>query len=435
MANTNRRKDFINKYGAMFIPMNVEGSNYNDSFFSMKKIVTIFMILLMTVVIAVYFGSAGTSVTGFIIIYAIWFFIVTLLVRFIIFEEKYYLGMYRLLKKYEVSTPAIFWDISSRKHTDDGTIVTFSDGKVGIYVRLERDTITGKTEDFKEYHYDAWSDFYNSLISKRYKIVQMNLMEPAGKDPRLAELDKLTYKDDNPNVCALTEMMLAHIKEIARNSLFETEYLLIYTDDMSKIDKIIDEVGDSMLVLMNGAYVGYTVLNDKEISDRVREEYGVGYFNATEASLTMFRGQVEIGEPPFKVIGVKWDTGEEQKFNNKEIMKLNSITSGVIRETVKQKEVSLKESLYREEEKEKIGIDFDDLSNLKTGHSGKGARGIFSRKGKVVPVKQEQKPVEEVQKVEETQTVEEVNTDPAVIDLDDMDLGEPMDDESTTIDF
>lgn len=74
MANTNRRRDFINKYGAMFIPMNVEGSNYNDSFFSMKKIVTIFIILLMTVVIAVYFGSAGTSVGGFIVIYAIWFF-------------------------------------------------------------------------------------------------------------------------------------------------------------------------------------------------------------------------------------------------------------------------------------------------------------------------------------------------------------------------
>ena len=73
----------------------------------------------------------------------------------------------------------------------------------------------------------------------------------------------------------------------------------------------------------------------------------------------------------------------------------------------------------------------------KTGqfHSLTHFRGIFSRKGKVVPVKQEQKPVEEVQKVEETQTVEEVNTDPAVIDLDDMDLGEPMDDESTTIDF
>lgn len=429
MANTNRRRDFINKYGAMFIPMNVEGSNYNDSFFSMKKIVTIFIILLMTVVIAVYFGSAGTSVGGFIVIYAIWFFIVSLLVRFIIFEEKYYLEMYRLLKKYEVSTPAIFWDISSRKHTDDGTIVTFSDGKVGIFVRLERDTITGKTEDFKEYHYDAWSDFYNSLMSKRYKVVQMNLMEPAGKDPRLAELDKLTYKDDNPNICALTEMMLAHIKDIARNSLFETEYLLIYTEDMSKIDKIIDDIGDSMLILMNGAYVGYTVLNDKEISDRVREEYGVGYFNATEASLTMFRGQVDIGEPPFKVVGIKWDNEKEQKLNDKERMKLNSITSGVIRETVKQKEVSLKDSLYREEEKEKIGIDFDSLSNVGTKSKGKFNKGILSKKGKTETQKEEPKVQE---------NVENKQSGNEVISLDEFDqdlLEEPMDEETDTIDF
>lgn len=434
MANTNRRRDFINKYGAMFIPMNVEGSNYNDSFFSMKKIVTIFIILLMTVVIAVYFGSTGTSVGGFIVIYAIWFFIVSLLVRFVIFEEKYYLEMYRLLKKYEISTPAIFWDISSRKHTDDGTIVTFSDGKVGIFVRLERDTITGKTEDFKEYHYDAWSDFYNNLMSKRYKVVQMNLMEPAGKDPRLAELDKLTYKDDNPNICALTEMMLAHIKDIARNSLFETEYLLIYTEDMSKIDKIIDDIGDSMLILMNGAYVGYTVLNDKEISDRVREEYGVGYFNATEASLTMFRGQVDIGEPPFKVVGIKWDNEKEQKLNDKERMKLNSITSGVIRETVKQKEVSLKDSLYREEEKEKIGIDFDSLSNVGTKSKGKFNKGILSKKGKTETQKEE--PKAEAQKVQEN--VENKQSSNEVISLDEFDqdlLEEPMDEETDTIDF
>lgn len=364
MANTERRRGYINKYGNMFMPMNVEGGNYQDSFLTMPKMVTLFGILVGAVFIWVLLGSHGAALRAFLIVYAIYFFACTFLIRYVVFEEKYYLRMYRKLKQYEVSTPSVFWDISSRKHVEEGTILLFSDGKVGCICKMERDTITGKQEDFREIHYDAWSDFYNDLITKGYCLVQMNTMEPAGKDPRLAELDKLTYKDDNKNICQLAEMMLAYIKEIARNSLFESDYFLIYSTDMSKVDKITDDIADSMTLLLNGAYIGYTILDDKEIADRVREEYGVEYFNLTEASLMMFKQQIDVGEPPFSIAGIVWEDGNEQKLRKEEVQKTNNLTRKIIRGSIKQREVSFRDSVYRKEEKEKVGFDFESLGEL-----------------------------------------------------------------------
>ena len=60
--------------------------------------------------------------------------------------------MYKQLKESEITTPAIFWDIASIKDTIDGAILTYSDAKIGILLRIERDTITGKPPEFKETH-------------------------------------------------------------------------------------------------------------------------------------------------------------------------------------------------------------------------------------------------------------------------------------------
>lgn len=395
MANTARRKDYTNKYGGMFVPMNVEGNTYNDSFLSIPKILTIFGVFVGTILLIVYVRSKGVSITGTLILFVFWVFIASLFIRFIVFQEKYYLKVYRKLKQYQVSSPSIFWDITSRKTTEDGTILTYTDGKIGCIVKLERDTITGKPEDFMERHYDAWSDFYNDIASRKFTFVQMNLMEPAGKDPRLAELDKLTYKSSNKNICSLTEEMLAHIKNIARNSLFESDYIGIYTTNLSSMNKFLDDVAESVSILMDGAYIGYEILTDRGLSDRVREEYGVGYFNATEASLTMIKEQNGPVIEPFDIYGIVWASGEEQVLKKDEVNKAYKLSSGVIRETLRQKEVSFRESVYREKEKEKFGIEFDSLSKA----------GVSRKKQSKVPVAKK----EDIDEVIDVSSEEEID--------------------------
>ena len=198
MANTKRREKYTDRNGKMIIPINVEGGQYNDSWFTTTKFVALIAVIagLGFVINKI---SKGATAEGVIILLVTWFIASSFIVRYIIFEEKPYYKMYKQLIGNEVTTPATFWSVASIKDTEDGGIITYSDGKIAVCIKVDRDTITGKPNDFKEVHYDAISDFYKEIGSRGYSFVQMNIMETAGKDPRLSELTKIIPKSDNKN--------------------------------------------------------------------------------------------------------------------------------------------------------------------------------------------------------------------------------------------
>ena len=381
MANSERRAGYTDRYNKMFIPMNVEGGTWNESFITTPKLAAIGAIFASLIIMIIYLGSAGASARAYIVCIAIWLLISITVTRFIIFEEKFYYRMYEEIKVKEITTPSIFWDVASVKDTDEGAIITYSDAKIAVIVKLDRDTITGKEVDFKETHFDALSDFYKSLAQENLSFISMNIMESAGNDPRLDELSKLVYKSDNPNICRLMEMEVGYIKNITRMSLYETEYLLIYTTDLSKLDNYISIVCDCLFKLLDGAYVGYKVLSSKEVGAFVKEEYKVNYFNYTEASLNMYKNNAGASIEPFKITGILWEDGEEQELNNNEVLKLRNLTSKVIKETIKKQDVSLKQALYRKDDRNKIGIDFNNLSKDKVSIEKKSIETEKEEKG------------------------------------------------------
>ena len=366
MANTKRRAEYTDRNGNMFIPMNVEGGIWNEHFITTPKLICIVLIIISMFIIITYLQSEAAKFTQYIIWIGIWAFISLQVLRFVVFEEKFYYKMYLELKDHEIASPSLFWDIASIKDTDEGAIMTYSDAKIGIMIKLERDTITGKNSEFKETHYDAISDFYREVATIKYSFIQMNIMEQAGKDPRLHELSKLVYKSDNNNICKLMEMEVGYIKNITHCSLYESDYFLFYTQDLSKVDTIIGDASECIFRILDGAYIGYTILSSKEIVDFVKEEYGVNYFNSTDASLQMFDRNAANIATPFNVYGIIWKDGEDQELTNQEINKIRGITSDIIKETVDQNNVSFKKTIYRKNTKNKIGVDFSKLSE---GHN------------------------------------------------------------------
>jgi len=342
--------------------MNVEGGIWNEHFFNTTKLGVLAIILVTLAVIIIYIGSQGLNWLQSLILLSLWFIASVLATRFIIFEEKFYYHMYQELKEHEITSPAIFWDIASIKDTDEGAILTYSDAKIAIIVKVERDTITGKTADFKETHYDAISDFYREVAINRYGFVQMNIMEQAGKDPRLNELSKIIYKSDNENIRKLMEMEVGHIKNITHKSLYESDYFLFYTSDVTRVDNIIGDITECLFKLLDGAYVSYCILSSKDIIELVKELYGVNYFNSTQASLQMFNRHTAAITNPFNIKGILWNDGEDQELTAAEINKVRNLTNAMIRETVKSQDVSFKNSVYRKKEKKLVGIDFSTLS-------------------------------------------------------------------------
>lgn len=365
MANTDRRKQYTDNNGNMFIPMNVEGGVWNEHFITTPKFVTILAIIATLFLTIIYINAReNVTVISYFVYFGTWFIISSLALRFIVFEEKFYYNMYKKLQKHGITTPAIFWDIVYINDTDDGAVVTFSDTRLGVFVKLDRDTIIGKDDEFKEMHYDAISEFYKEIVSLKYNFVQMNIMERAGKDPRLKELSELTYKNDNPNICKLMELQIGHIKTVTNESLYETDYFLFYTNDLSKSNTIIQEISDSLFKILDGAYIGYQILTFNNILELVKELRGVNYFNPTEASIMLFDLENSIAMKPFNISNIIWKDGNNQKLNSVEVAKINNIASEILKGDIESSKISFKKAVYRKEKESEFGVDFNDLFGI-----------------------------------------------------------------------
>jgi hypothetical protein len=195
-------------------------------------------------------------------------------------------------------------------------LITYIDGKVGYLVRLEKDTITGKPKEFMEEHYDGVSDFYKELNKRKYNYIQANVMEIAGKDERLKELDQLVYKDDNRNLNKLMQYQVGYIKNVTRRALYETDYFLIYTKSLNRLETMTNDIDDCVSHLLDGAYNSYAILDTSEITEMVKEMNGVKYFNPTDATLRMFNREGAKLAAPFRLRGVEYADGEIQEINS-----------------------------------------------------------------------------------------------------------------------
>lgn len=362
MANSSRL--YADQSGKMFIPMNVEGGSWDEHFMTTKKLISLGLLFGGLIIMLMSLADSHATFTGYIIYLVLWLIIAQFVFRFIVFEERFYYKMYQILKKAEITTPAIFWDIASIKDTPDGAIITYSDTKIAVIVRLERDTITGKNADFQEQHYDAISDFYRDLMMYRYSFVQLNVMEPAGNDPRLDNLDKLIRQSDNSNIAYLMEQQIGYIKSITHRTLYESDYILIYTSDLTKLDSIINDTLDCVYGILEGAFIGYRILTSRELVELVKEEYGVRYFNYTQATLDMFKLSGVQTNKPFELYGITYSDGDSMELSAREINQLHSMASDVVAGTTNINEIAIKETLEKGRErnkKELTGVDIEDI--------------------------------------------------------------------------
>lgn len=386
MANSQRRT--LDNVGNQFMPMNVEGGSWDEHFISTKKLVFIGVIMFSLLFIMMYAADQEMSGASISIYLGVWLLATQWIVRYIIFEEKFYYKMYKVMKNHEITTPAIFWDIASIKDGYDGAILTYSDTKVGIVIRLERDTITGKHPDFRETHYDAISDFYRELMQYKYSFVQMSIMEQAGNDPRLEELDKLIHKSDNKNIRELMEKEIGYIKNISHGTLYESDYVLVYTSDLQKVDSIVSDVIECLYKIMDGAYIGYRVLSARELIDFVKEVYGVKYFNYTQATLDMFKLSGVSTTKPFSIAGIKYTDGNYQEITAREINKIYLMASDVLSGARKIEDIAIQEALNLENKKEYIEVDLNKIAEgyyvetpIQVENPGRASRriGLFKR--------------------------------------------------------
>ena len=290
----NSKRLRMNEQGRMFIPMNVEGGGYDENFFSTPKLITVGLLVLVLVILIATLASPENRLSAFGKVLAVVFylFIASFVVRYVIFEERYYFKMYKKMLANQNPTTAVFWRIAAIRDTVRGGILRYSDGKYGAILKLERDSIIGKNSEFRESHFDALSDFYKELALRKLAFVQLNMMERADNDSRIPALDTLILNEPNANLKKVLQLELGYIKNRSRETLYETDYILVYTTKLERVDSLISDIQACASILLDGAYSGFEILGQREIIDLHKEIFGIGYFNLSEASINTFN---EVG--------------------------------------------------------------------------------------------------------------------------------------------
>lgn len=295
MASSKRL--FTNDAGQIFIPMNVDGGSGNASFWHTGKTMIVAGLAVTNFFVILGVCSEDNSIAIIAVTILLLILVNIWVIRRFIIEEKYYLKMHEKRKQFEVAEPSIFWNVNIQNKN----ILYYLDGKMGVIVKVERDTIVGKDEDFREKHYDAWSEFYRELNIQKLKRVQMNLMNNAGSDPRFKELDKLVIGAKfNDNLKELVEKQIGHIKAKARNTLFEDDYFLIYVDNYMPYEELLQKVHICMGKLMKGAFIGYKILDKPALNELFKSEFKIKYFNEDSASISLY-GNVSKNTVAFKI--------------------------------------------------------------------------------------------------------------------------------------
>ena len=194
------------------------------------------LILVVVTIIATIGVSANDNLETWqrILFGFLTFYVGVALLRYIVFNELYFSDMYEGLKRKKFKLRySDLWNIFDID-TIYPYVCYFKNGTKGIFVRMEKDAITGKPEGAMFDHYEAISDAYNVAHSLNMNICHIDYMDNVGNDPRLNKM--LASVGDIHNV-DMRDMMIdiySNLQyEMRRNYCSFDVYLFITRDTVN----------------------------------------------------------------------------------------------------------------------------------------------------------------------------------------------------------
>ena len=232
------------------------------------------------------------------------------ILRFFVFRELWFSDVYETLKAtdYDLKLDQI-WQIFDIDF-EYPYICYFKNGYKGIFVRMEKDAITGKVDDAQFDHYSAIGDAYNVAHSLNMNIVHIDYMDNVGNDIRMQKLyDDLVFVE-NPDMQEMLIDIYSNLQdEMSQNYASFDIYLFLTRDKLNNFVYNMQTVCNYML---GGNFITYKVLDRFEISRVCVALFNLHDFSIVEACENVLSGVEHHGVIPIKV---KHGDGTEEIFN------------------------------------------------------------------------------------------------------------------------
>ena len=249
------------------------------------------------------------------------FYVFMIFLRYYIFKELYYSDIFEELKEVKNIMPVTkIWSIFDIDF-DYPYICYFKNGTKGIFVKMEKDTITGKGEDARFDHYEAISDAYNMSHSLNMDIRHIDYMDNVGNDSRLQGLYDGLKDVENADMEEMLIDIYSNLEDdMSANYASFDIYLFLTRDKLENFKYNVQNVANEML---GGNFITYRVLNRVDIRTVCMALFNLHDFSVTNACEEVLKGEKHRGLVPIRLMsGNKIeklnDTQEEKRIKAEE---------------------------------------------------------------------------------------------------------------------
>lgn len=286
-----------------------------------KLIATLVCLVIGTILIV------GTLTNKNLVVWKRWglviliFYAFMIFLRYYIFKELYYSDIFEELKAVKNIMPVTkIWSIFDIDF-DYPYICYFKNGTKGIFVKMEKDTITGKGEDARFDHYEAISDAYNMSHSLNMDIRHIDYMDNVGNDSRLQSLYNGLKDVENPDMEEILIDIYSNLEDdMSSNYASFDIYLFLTRDKLENFKYNVQNVANEML---GGNFITYRVLNRVDIRTVCMALFNLHDFSVTDACEEVLKDEKHRGLVPIRLmVGDKInklnDTQEEKRIKAEE---------------------------------------------------------------------------------------------------------------------
>lgn len=208
-------------------------------------------------------------------------FIAQLIARFPILEEHKFQRTYSdLLRDDLVVGEKDFWGIYEIEDTAP-YFVSFTNGKRGLFVKLERDVIMGMEEQDEFNHYEAIGDALQQLHRSGISIAMLDTMESIGADDALEENIQRAGNCSNEYIKDALLDIFYNLRDFAQEKYTSVDtFVFAYRGKDTIFLKLVEAFCKS---IMEANYKSYRFMSKEEIRDEVVNLYNLTDFSVNEA--------------------------------------------------------------------------------------------------------------------------------------------------------
>lgn len=297
-----------------------------------KILLTVIVVLISIILITGITTNDSNEIYKRIIIDIVILVVVSTFLRFFVFKETVYSDIYESLKEVDfMPDSSCFWKIYDINY-EYPYICHYTNGLKGIFVRMEKDVVVGKSEHIMYDHFEGISDALNMASSMNINLYHMDYMDNVGNDPRLKQMYDDLKDVDNPDMQDVLLDIYQNLQEEMSRDYTSFDTYVFFTRD--KLENFKYNVQNVCSTMLGGNFLSYKVLDTNGIRQSCMALLNLHEFSVVNASELLLKNSSHAGIVP---ISIEHSDG----------------TVEIINKTVEEKRLEAEERLRKELEAKK----------------------------------------------------------------------------------